>query len=140
MRKAGKGLLLVLLVLLWGGFATAHATETGYGEYRLQAGTLAQGEGEYLLADEDVTLAEGETHTFTVVIPKAGLYALQITYTLPAGRSAPGEYALLIDGELPFSQAAALTLPRLWKDTQAEISVDENGNDLRPAQVEASIP
>lgn len=82
-----------------------------------------------------VTDESGEI-TWEVDVQESGLYHISIRYFPVEGRSAEIERALLIDGELPFAEAGALTFPRLWADQEDSVRQDSRGNDLRPSQVE----
>lgn len=130
--KTGGRLLLAMLALC--GLWLYAAAERAYADDG--AGTVAQpaGSGIVLLQGEN-RLVEQETGvSFAVRVPEAGLYALEIGYTLTDGGSAACEYRLEVDGEAPCREAVSLTLPRLWKPAH-DITQDEQGNDLRVPQV-----
>lgn len=69
-------------------------------------------------------------------VPVSGLYAMTVEYYPVEGKSAAIERALLIDGELPFKEAAYLQFDRIWHNRYDIIQQDNRGNDLRPQQVE----
>ncbi|MEG1887102.1 MAG: extracellular solute-binding protein, partial [Oscillospiraceae bacterium] len=62
-----------------------------------------------------------------------GLYSLEIEYNPKPGRSRDVEIAILLNGELPFKEAAGINLPRIWQDKGQEIATDSNNNDIRPS-------
>ncbi|HIZ55785.1 MAG TPA: extracellular solute-binding protein [Firmicutes bacterium] len=88
-----------------------------------------------------------------VDIPADGLYSINISYYTVAGKSSDIERELRIDGEVPFSEAAVFTLKRNWvneeyteEQKQEEGWVegqffqrDNQGNDIRPTQVEVPM-
>ena len=73
--------------------------------------------------------------TWTVNVPKAGMYNIQLDYLAVASRGVDIERELYINGELPFSGARSLTFTRIWTDG-GEVRKDNQGNDIRPSQVE----
>jgi len=74
--------------------------------------------------------------TWRVSVPTSGLYNIRVRYCALAGRSAPIERELLVNGECPFLEARSIVLPRLWQDQPRRQARDNRGNDIRPAQVE----
>jgi len=83
----------------------------------------------------EVYTADGAYTTWTVTVPQAGLYSVQLEYLTVASRGVDIERELYINGELPFSGADMLRFSRLWIDG-GEIRKDNQGNDIRPSQVE----
>ena len=79
--------------------------------------------------------SETDEVTWTVDVPQAGLYNIRLDYVAEEGRSVDIERQLLINGELPFTGAGTLTFTRLWTDA-GEVRQDNQGNDIRPSQVE----
>lgn len=80
---------------------------------------------------------ESGTVEWTVDVPEAGLYNLSLLYYPIEGKSSAIERSLTIDGERPFKEAAYLQFDRIWSNEKAEMVTDNQGNDLRPRQVEA---
>lgn len=74
---------------------------------------------------------------WTVDIPSDGLYELCPMYYPLEGKQRAIEVALAIDGEVPFSEAASLTLQRAWTD-EAPIRLDPFGNEYNSRPVEAA--
>ena len=64
-----------------------------------------------------------------------GYYNLKIGYYPSDGNGLSIQRKMLLDGESPFYEAELLTFHRLWVDA-TEIK-NENGNEVRPSQVEA---
>ncbi len=83
---------------------------------------------------------EGQTGTGWVEwafdVPSAGLYNLAIEYYPLPGKRASIQRDLQIDGQYPFIEARRLSFDRTWKDAHPPAR-DNQGNDIRPSQVEA---
>lgn len=73
--------------------------------------------------------------TWTVNVPEAGLYNIELDYFLPNSHGVEAERSVAINGEIPFEDAKNITLSRVWKDGGA-VRVDNQGNQIRPTQVE----
>ncbi len=77
--------------------------------------------------------------TFDVPADKAGLYGIRIEYAATAGSTASIERKLFIDGVVPFDEARALALTKVWeykytaKDEANEntFETDAGNNDIR---------
>ncbi len=74
--------------------------------------------------------AIGETVIFTVDIPETGLYCIEMDYFPLAESNSQYLFGLLIDGEVPFTEANSCVISRVYQNE--EISTDEYGDDLRP--------
>lgn len=88
-----------------------------------------------------VSLKDDGTYAqWTVEVPQSGAYSLYPTYyPLPAsGKDI--QVSVTIDGKLPFTEAAEMSLSRQWVDKQetedGSYAKDSAGNDLRPEQIE----
>lgn len=130
----------------------------GYEQYVIQAGEASRPEvditievGDYIRAEgeevrklidyegkEGVSLYTGETGEvdWVVDVPETGIYNLSAVYFPVEGKSSAIERALYIDGELPFAEAAYLQFDRVWGSEKEAAEQDNQGNDLRPKQVE----
>jgi ABC-type glycerol-3-phosphate transport system substrate-binding protein len=84
-----------------------------------------------LLWPEDVPWVE-----WTVDVPTSGLYQILLDYYPLPGKRASIQRGLQINGQYPFLEAKRLVFYRVWRDA-APPKQDRDGNDLRPAQVEA---
>ena len=103
----------------------------------------ADGQSAVFVTDGDtvrpaVQIADGESIVLTVDVPETGLYQVQVLYRPLPGKDIDLSCALYIDGALPFSSAAGLTLTRTWKDSDERSFSDDQGNEYRPVQVEQS--
>lgn len=87
---------------------------------------------------DGVSLLTGESGRadWTVQVEEAGLYNLSLLYYPIEGKSSAIERALWIDGERPFREAAFLQFDRVWDNQKEQIVQDNQGNDLRPKQME----
>ena len=87
------------------------------------------GASQALLMDADSVV------TWKVNIPQSGFYNVKLDYLLPQSRGVAAERSLMIDGELPFEDAGNMVFNRIWTDG-GEKRVDNQGNEIRPTQVE----
>jgi len=72
---------------------------------------------------------------YTVNIERAGLYFIHLEYFPLQSRGIPVERSLFINGEVPFLGADRLSFQRVWGDGGGA-SYDNQGNEIRPTQVE----
>ena len=85
---------------------------------------------------KDVVVTEDRSSvTWSVDIPEAGFYNISMEYICIPSRNVNMERILYINGEIPFSGADILSFYRLWKDG-GPVRKDNQGNDIRPSQVE----
>jgi len=87
---------------------------------------------------EGTTLITGEQGSveWKVNVPEEGLYHISILYYPVEGKSSSIVRSLLIDGEVPFEEAAYLQFDRVWDNELDEVKRDNRGNELRPRQKE----
>ncbi|WP_438431215.1 extracellular solute-binding protein [Gorillibacterium sp. sgz500922] len=136
----------------------AASTETSYQDYLKQHSDAARPEREIVLEASETSKVEGsdfktmenyegqagtslytgETGTaeWTFQVEEAGLYNISALYYPVEGKSSTIERSLLIDGTTPFEQAKYLQFDRIWDNEKDTIEQDNQGNDLRPRQVE----
>ncbi len=86
--------------------------------------------------DECVLTGSSGFVTFSFTVPETGLYQLQVEYYPLEGKGSGIVRNLLLDGEIPYNEAAEVEFARIWSN-DGEITQDSRGNDIRPAQVEA---
>ncbi len=67
--------------------------------------------------------------------PQTGLYMLAVRYYPVKGKDASPQRKMLIDGTFPFTEARRIAFERIWV-SGGDITQDNQGNDLRPAQIE----
>lgn len=82
--------------------------------------------------------------TFKFNIPETGMYSIKLEYngfnSATSGES-PIERRVLLDGQVPYSEAEYVSLGRVYRDVYrltdtGERMRDVNGNDIRPGQEE----
>ncbi len=86
-------------------------------------------------AEKALYTATDSSITWEVNVPEAGFYNLYLEYMTVESRGVAAERTLKINGEIPFSDAENVTFGRIWTDAY-EAKVDNQGNEIRPAQVE----
>jgi ABC-type glycerol-3-phosphate transport system substrate-binding protein len=79
---------------------------------------------------------ERSTIEYTVSVEREGLYNVYIEYYPLASRGINIERAFEINGQTPFLGAERLAFYRVWGDASGGIREDNQGNQIRPAQVE----
>jgi ABC-type glycerol-3-phosphate transport system substrate-binding protein len=72
---------------------------------------------------------------YTVHVEKAGMYNVYIEYYPLPSRGIAIERSFKINGETPFLGADRLSFQRVWGDAD-DVRRDNQGNEIRPAQVE----
>lgn len=73
--------------------------------------------------------------TWKVDVPETGFYNISLEYLLPESRGVAAERVVYLNGEVPFEDARNISFTRIWTDA-AEPTVDNQGNEIRPSQVE----
>lgn len=71
-----------------------------------------------------------------VSVPQDGLYEITVEYYPIPGKRASVQRDLRIDGVLPFREAKRIVFQRVWKEASWPPKRDNQGNDVRPPQVE----
>lgn len=113
-------------------------------EIRIEAADYAAVKGMTPIIEHDfegisgrsvVTDEEGEI-SWHIDVAEAGWYNLSVQYYPVTGKSTDIQRTILIDGELPFFEANYLKFPRIWANRYEEVKVDNQGNDIRPQQIE----
>ena len=84
-----------------------------------------------------VYLTEEQDITWHFTVKQEGLYLLKIDYYPAQGTGSAIERKILLDGKVPFSEAEALSLDRIWKNQDESIRYDIQGNQIAIPQVEA---
>ena len=99
--------------------------ESGYAGYADEAGKPLSA----------LLTAPEATATWRVSVPADGRYRLTVAYYPMEGTGKSAERTLLLDGQVPFAEAESLCFERTFGD-DGEKSVDKNGNESRPSQIE----
>ena len=87
------------------------------------------------ICDDGVLTSDESVLTWKVNVPQAGNYQIRLDYLTVKSRGIDIERELEINGESPFAGAKTLSFSRLWTD-EGTIRKDNQGNDIRPTQVE----
>lgn len=81
--------------------------------------------------------------TWTVEVPEDGLYAIRILYYPEEGRTTSIERVLMVNEEVPFSEARSLTLMKNWENQYQKAKVQpgkkETAEQLKAAAVAAGF-
>lgn len=78
---------------------------------------------------------ETSTVTWKFAVAEPGFYNIAVDYYHEDSRSIDAERQILINGQLPFQNAAYIAFTRFWSDA-TPIRQDNQGNDIRPSQQE----
>ena len=91
---------------------------------------------ETVLADDAQDGGAGvySEYTAEVEAPEEGLYEITVEYVQPEDNVRDITIDVQINGELPFPEAAGITLPRIYKN-DGDIRKDANGNEIAPRQI-----
>ena len=73
---------------------------------------------------------------YTVSLAEAGMYSLYLEYYPLESRGINIERGIKINGSTPFLGADRLILWRVWGDAAGGRRIDNQGNEIRPAQIE----
>ncbi len=89
--------------------------------------------------DKDALIAnDADVIEMPFSVKEAGFYTLSFDYKYVVAGNKNTTYDLLIDGKLPFAETASLKFSRMWTN-ETEITVDTNGDDINPKQIEADV-
>jgi len=107
-----------------------------YAEYINERQGLPKPDVLYFVEFDDILVPEYGYISFEVEVATAGLYNIAITYFNQPGRSSDMQRSLFINDEIPFFEASTLTFLRTWRNETDTFQVDNQGNEIRPNQVE----
>lgn len=168
MKKAICSVLAVLLLTNVCGIGVLGDAEGTVAEgndtadvYSLDDGSFSSYYGQYKdseFADETITvdcgvlgntvydnengtvISENTGKAFDFSVNKSGIYPIAFRYYNTDESESDYIIGFKIDGEAPYTEAENFTLPRVWKDEAAgEYEKDDNGNDIRPTQLNVSV-
>ncbi|MCL2088013.1 MAG: extracellular solute-binding protein [Oscillospiraceae bacterium] len=78
--------------------------------------------------NQAVILKQDEYAEWTIEVPSAAVYAVEVKYTSYQGKSGSTVTEMYIDGELPFREAGYLEFHKMWENSPIE--EDSIGNDM----------
>ncbi len=82
----------------------------------------------------------GGSVTFPIEVPANGLYNLELIYRTAPSDTTDLSLSVLIDGKLPFDEAAKIPLDKYWRNKTGNIQYDStHRNQIRPTQVVSNI-
>ena len=156
MRRLLIGLAAALLLT---AFLAAGQAEDSYAAYLDAHAGMPLGEQDILVdifqyETEDIGLTEEEiageralcwrtalgSVSFSVDVPKSGLYWVAVRYAQLDGASGLIERGLAVDGEAPFLGCGNFYFPKRFADSQYPFEKNEYGNDVRPQQQAVYTP
>ena len=121
-----------------------YSKETHPDETITLASTAQIGTAKTSEADGDSGLELGGNTDYAewnFTVGETGVYSLYPTYYPLEATGKDIQISVEIDGKLPYTEAQELSLPRIWTDKQetedGSFAKDNNGNELRPEQIEA---
>lgn len=76
---------------------------------------------------------------WTVDVGQTGLYNISVSYYPVAGKSSDIQRSVFVDGSLPFAEAADVEFRRVWSNENDTIQKDNQGNEMKPKQVEKPV-
>lgn len=74
---------------------------------------------------------------YEFTVEETGLYEISIDYYPVEGKNASIQRSFFLDGELPYKEMSLVEFSRVWVNKTNTWTVDNQGNDLKPTQVEA---
>jgi len=90
---------------------------------------------EYEGVSDVVYTSENSYIEWEVEVPQAGMYQIYMDYYAVKSRGVDIERKLLINDNVPFLGAEALSFTRFWTNKN-DVKRDNQGNDIRPTQID----
>lgn len=139
MRKLLKGLCLLCMCLLCfplsvtaeSGAQGANGNEMSYAAYLSAIGQPSTIETAIALYEqpEGIPLAEGESVTLAVEVPRDVFGYPVLTYTMTGSNILDNGFTLLVDGAAPYAECTTFTLDSLWTQS-GTFDKDRYGNEV----------
>lgn len=73
---------------------------------------------------------------YDFVVEEAGLYDISLDYYPVEGNSASIQRSFFLDGALPYKELSLTEFSRIWANRSDTWMVDNQGNDMKPRQIE----
>lgn len=73
---------------------------------------------------------------YNFVVEEAGLYDISLDYYPVEGNSASIQRSFFLDGALPYKELSLTEFSRIWANRSDTWMVDNQGNDMKPRQIE----
>ena len=90
--------------------------------------------GDAVLQAGGIYIDEIGSVTYAFAVEEACAFQLEMTCRSIDGKRNDAEYAVLLDGQIPFNEAAMLKMRRVWKSA-GNITQNNQGDDIVPEQV-----
>ena len=148
--KMVMGMLCCILAVfaLTGAMQPGHAEILDYDEYAVQQSAVSDGlfvldagtavlTGDAVLESGQISIDETGSVAYCFTAEADCAYQMEITYRSIEGKRNDVEYAVLVDGGVPFSEASKLKMRRAWKSA-GPITQTNQGDDIVPEQVLAT--
>lgn len=74
---------------------------------------------------------------YEVDVQNAGLYEMTLQYYPVKGKNTNIQRSIFLDGKLPYQELGLVEFSRVWVNEKESWEKDNQGNDLKPTQVEA---
>ncbi len=73
---------------------------------------------------------------YNFIVENAGLYDISLDYYPVQGNSASIQRSFFLDGILPYRELSLIEFSRIWTNRSDTWAVDNQGNDMKPRQIE----
>ncbi len=139
---------LLTVIALTGAMQPGHAEIPDYDEYAAQQSAVSDGLfvldataavliGDAMLSEGEISIDEVGSVVYGFTAEADCAYQLEITCRSIEGKRNDVEYAVLVDDQTPFTEAAMLKMRRVWR-AAGPITQTNQGDDIVPEQVLAA--
>ena len=136
---------LLTVLALTGAMQPGHAEIPDYDEYAAQQSAVSDGlfvldaaaavlTGDAVLSAGEISIDEVGSVSYGFTAEADCAYQLEITCRSIQGKRNDVEYAVLVDDQTPFTEAAMLKMRRVWR-AAGPITQTNQGDDIVPEQV-----
>lgn len=136
---------LLTVLALTGAMQPGHAEIPDYDEYAAQQSAVSDGlfvldaaaavlTGDAVLSAGEISIDEVGSVAYGFTAEADCAYQLEITCRSIQGKRNDVEYAVLVDDQTPFTEAAMLKMRRVWR-AAGPITQTNQGDDIVPEQV-----
>lgn len=136
---------LLTVLALTGAMQPGHAEIPDYDEYAAQQSAVSDGlfvldaaaavlTGDAVLSAGEISIDEVGSVSYGFTAEADCAYQLEITCRSIQGKRNDVEYAVLVDDQTPFTEAAMLKMRRVWRAV-GPITQTNQGDDIVPEQV-----
>ncbi|MDR0553241.1 MAG: extracellular solute-binding protein [Treponema sp.] len=79
-------------------------------------------------------LSHGDAAVYRFAVPAEGLYRLRVETRIPGRSFSDITLSALVNGEVPYREAANIRIPLFWRDTTKDFPLDAYGDETVPSQ------